>query len=648
MSADAMTLPKKEWPKIPGYELLSTMGSGTYGICFKAKQISLDRLIKIKFFDPLPHVTKTQEALERFAQEARIISKLEHPSIETYHNFEQSKDDSYYIVTEYFDGKSVKQLLCDNGIFNYQKALDIMIHVCVCIKYCHDKQVIHRDLKPSHIIMNNEGLVKIVDFGMAYDFEEKIRLISTSSSVGTVPYICPEQRKDPSHRDKRNDIYSIGIILYEMLVGNIPEIGSNYKLVSSISLDVDSNIDTIINNCLKPEKERYQTANALLEELQSLEFLQKQEEKHWEEQKRKTTKWAKNLADQKKHIDIQLKSVKKKIEEQNKTESKIWISTVKKHIAKLKLMVDDVNTTGYFKINQDWEEITERPSLQQGSEGPVIGQINLAENEHMKVRLCNLDPTHYIGNFIQPAIIWETVNATRSSKIMQELAFVITKTGEVEIYGGIPRRRYIKPPLIDEIYRQFLETKLLWAQYADEDTIKNILNALKSSNYFLRRGEGYDIIEKFVQKQVPLPERIISQLFQIIMDSGKKDDERKDALGLLQQGGQRNITGRLLDFWLSSVTQMSIGLSRQMANYFAASDESMDMIFHVLLSSEPINNRALPFLLSAVYTYEDRKKSFSEKELTGVRAILKKFSHSPSVIDILQNINEILLSKDAT
>lgn len=495
MEIDPMGLPIDKWPHIHGYQLLEQMGSGTYGIVFKAMQESLDRFVKIKYFFPLPHVKKTNEALERFAQEAKIIAKLEHPSIEVYHDFKKEHDGSYYIVTEYFDGKSVRKYLKHSGRYNFAEAINIIIKVCTSIRYCHDKGIIHRDLKPAHIIVGNEGMIKLVDFGVAYDFEEKVKLYSTSSGIGTIPYMCPEQFEDPTHRDKRNDIYSIGVILYEMLTGHIPKVAPAHKSVSDIIADTDPRIDKIIEKCLSEESHRYNTMNELLEACRSLEFVQQQKKMQLEEDRQKYLGWAEKMAKQKVYTELQMESVRRKIEMKKKDDDRIWLKGIKQHIEDLKQLVDALNKTKEFNLTDDWEEIKDRPSVHKGSGGPVIGQIKLSENEVLRVRLGFLDSGRYIGNFIQPGIIWETEHSKRGSGQMQERFFVIDSEGSLKIYGKVLLRYSKKKFKIQDAYLDFFERKFQYTASIDETTVQNILFSLCSANYLLRRDQGYELIE---------------------------------------------------------------------------------------------------------------------------------------------------------
>lgn len=203
--------------KIHNYEIIDKIGEGGMGAVFLGKDDLLDRKVAIKVLHA--RLLSDQNLLERFKSEARILSRFHHTNIASLYNFLQF-DDSYCMVMEYVDGVSLDDLLKKNHRLPADYAVSLISQALDGLRYAHNKGVIHRDLKLANLILSNEGTVKIMDFGIARAVGSS-RLTSTGRAIGTLDYMSPEQIKG-KEGDEKSDIYSLGIVLYELLTGDVP------------------------------------------------------------------------------------------------------------------------------------------------------------------------------------------------------------------------------------------------------------------------------------------------------------------------------------------------------------------------------------------------------------------------------------------
>ncbi|MBI3181370.1 MAG: serine/threonine protein kinase [Myxococcales bacterium] len=254
-------------PALPGYELIEVLGRGGMGEVWRARQVSLGREVAVKL---LPQkLARDPEFVARFEKEATALAALSHPNIIQIID-RGGAGDHYYFVMEYVEGRSLRDLI-SSGRPPPQDALGVVAQICRAIDYAHEKHIIHRDLKPENILLDERGHVKVADFGLAgiRGPQSKLELTATSVAMGTVNYMAPEQRKDAKHVDGRADLYSLGVILYELLAGEVP-IG-RFKLPSEKVPGLDSRLDAIVARALEADPEaRYQRASeigAALEEV---------------------------------------------------------------------------------------------------------------------------------------------------------------------------------------------------------------------------------------------------------------------------------------------------------------------------------------------------------------------------------------------
>lgn len=242
-------------PLFPQLEIIELVGQGGMGAVYKARQPGLDRLVALKI---LPRRDDAAFA-ERFTREARALARLSHPGIVTVHDFGQA-DGLYYFVMEFVEGVNLRQAE-RAGTLTPAEALAIVPQICAALQFAHDAGVVHRDIKPENILLDAKGRVKIADFGLA-----KLRgsdgpnpLTHTNQVMGTIHYMAPEQWEKPAAVDHRADIYSLGVVFYELLTGELPL--GRFPLPSE-KVQIDVRLDDVVLRTLEKEPDRrYQHAS---------------------------------------------------------------------------------------------------------------------------------------------------------------------------------------------------------------------------------------------------------------------------------------------------------------------------------------------------------------------------------------------------
>ena len=237
----------------PEYEVLEVIGQGGMGVVFKARQPRLDRLVAVKI---LPPALAAQPGFaERFSREARALARLAHPHIVAVYDFGE-RAGFYYLTMEYVNGVNLRQAMCA-GVTPVQ-ALALVPRICEALQIAHDRGVLHRDIKPENILLDTAGTPKLADFGIAkFSGEEAARtnLTATGAALGTAAYMAPEQVEKPATVDHRADIYSLGVVLYEMLTGELPL--GRFAAPSEKS-SVNRGVDEVVMRSLEKERERRQ------------------------------------------------------------------------------------------------------------------------------------------------------------------------------------------------------------------------------------------------------------------------------------------------------------------------------------------------------------------------------------------------------
>jgi serine/threonine protein kinase len=255
------------------YQIASLLGAGGMGEVYLAEDTELGRKIAIKLLPA--EFTKDKERLRRFRQEARAASALNHPNILTIHQISQIEG-RHFIATEFVDGQTLRQRMKRSAL-SRAEAVDIAAQVASALAAAHEAGIVHRDIKPENIMLRLDGYVKVLDFGLAKLTEQHERApnaqVATSSDVssglvmGTVKYMSPEQARG-EQVDPRSDIFSFGVVLYEMLSGRAPFAGETTReLIAAIQrkeppplTDTPDEMQRLVSKALRKNKEeRYQT-----------------------------------------------------------------------------------------------------------------------------------------------------------------------------------------------------------------------------------------------------------------------------------------------------------------------------------------------------------------------------------------------------
>lgn len=249
----------------PMVEMIEVLGHGGMGAVYKVRQKRLDRLAALKIVRP--DVASDPAFTARFDREARTLARLNHPNIVGVYDFGDvpaptisgpSSQKLYYFLMEYVDGVNLRQLIESRQV-SPEQALSIVSQVCDALQYAHDSGVVHRDIKPENILLDEAGRVKIADFGLAKLGAEvdDIQLTCTNQVLGTVRYMAPEQMQGSGSVDHRADIYSLGVVLYEMLTGETP-IGVFAPPSKRVPIDV--RLDEVVMKSLASDPDhRYQS-----------------------------------------------------------------------------------------------------------------------------------------------------------------------------------------------------------------------------------------------------------------------------------------------------------------------------------------------------------------------------------------------------
>ncbi|HEV3203693.1 MAG TPA: serine/threonine-protein kinase [Gemmataceae bacterium] len=234
--------------QIPGYQLLEKLGQGSMGIVFKARQLSIDRLVAIKVLQP--RLATNPKDLERFLREAHLVARLSH------NNIVQAIDAGstgkvHYFVMEYIEGTTIDQELRAGKVYDEREGLEIIIQIAQALDHAHRRQLIHRDIKPANIILTKDGIAKLADLGLARQaVGDAMALEEKNLVVGTPFYIAPEQVHGGQDIDPRADIYSLGATLYHMVTGQPPFPGTQVNAVLEAHLNRELTPPDHINTAL--------------------------------------------------------------------------------------------------------------------------------------------------------------------------------------------------------------------------------------------------------------------------------------------------------------------------------------------------------------------------------------------------------------
>lgn len=255
-----------------GYEIGGVLGRGAMGTVYRGKQLSLDRPVAIKVMSS--DLVSQPEFVLRFKREAAALAALSHTNVVTIID-QGNVDEHWYFVMEYVDGPTMRRTLSQRTL-RMSQALDLAVQIGRGLDYAHSKGVVHRDLKPENVLLADDGsssfVAKICDFGLAdilYSDRSFVNLTGSRISMGTVNYMAPEQRQDAGRVDQRADVFSFGVLLYEMFTGELP-IG-RYADPSKRNKSLDKRLDGAIMRALEPDaRRRYPRVREIVEVLEAV------------------------------------------------------------------------------------------------------------------------------------------------------------------------------------------------------------------------------------------------------------------------------------------------------------------------------------------------------------------------------------------
>ena len=260
------------------YELLQCVGEGGMSFVYKARCRKLNRFVAVKILKD--EFKNNEEIVRRFKKEATAIANLSNPNVVNVLDV-GTQDDINYIVMEYVEGKTLKDIIKEKGALPYEIAISIGIKVAKALECAHKSGIIHRDVKPQNILVTEEGVVKVTDFGIAKSMDSST-IAHTNSVMGSAHYFSPEQAKG-TYTDYRTDLYSLGIVLYEMVTGVVPFNGDSPVTVAVKHIqekaippkNINQNIPNSLNDLIMKAMEkdpvnRYQTAKEIIGDLEKI------------------------------------------------------------------------------------------------------------------------------------------------------------------------------------------------------------------------------------------------------------------------------------------------------------------------------------------------------------------------------------------
>ena len=266
------------------YEIIEKIGEGGMAVVYKAKDRLLNRYVAIKILRP--EFVKDEQFVENFRKESQAAAGLSHPNIVNVYDVGK-EGNIHFIVMELIDGKPLSQVIDEKGRLDYKEAISIARQVASALSLAHKNQIIHRDVKPHNILITSTGTAKLADFGIARAVSKASIAEGSEKIMGSVHYFSPEQARG-AYVDERSDIYSLVIVLYEMLTGKVPFDGDNpisialmhindpMPSVSSQVPGIPPQLEKVIEKATdKYQSNRYKTADEMIEDLDNIDFITK-------------------------------------------------------------------------------------------------------------------------------------------------------------------------------------------------------------------------------------------------------------------------------------------------------------------------------------------------------------------------------------
>ncbi len=266
------------------YELIEKIGEGGMAVVYKGKDRLLNRYVAIKILRP--EYTKDEQFIESFKRESQASARLSHPNIVGVYDVGK-EGNIHFIVMELIDGKVLSEVIKEKGRIEYKEAISIIRQVASALSLAHKNQIIHRDIKPHNILITSTGVAKLADFGIAKAVSAATIVGGSSKIMGSVHYFSPEQARG-AYVDERSDIYSLGVVLYEMLTGHVPFDGDNPVSIALMHINdpippltkevpaIPPQLEKIVNKATeKYQSNRYKDVDEMIRDLDDIEFITK-------------------------------------------------------------------------------------------------------------------------------------------------------------------------------------------------------------------------------------------------------------------------------------------------------------------------------------------------------------------------------------
>ncbi len=260
--------PQELAAQFPHLDIIEHLGQGGMGAVYRARQKHLDRLVALKILPP--EVGQEAAFAERFTREARSLARLNHPYIVTVYDFGRTVEGLYFFIMEFVEGTDLRHVI-QAAKLSPREALAIVPQICEALQFAHDEGIVHRDIKPENILLDKKGRVKIADFGLAKILDSPATVYTLTQAgqrMGTPHYMAPEQIEHPDQVDHRADIFSLGVVFYEMLTNELP-IGRFAPPSQKVKVDV--RLDEVVLHALEKEPDRrYQYASEVRDDVETI------------------------------------------------------------------------------------------------------------------------------------------------------------------------------------------------------------------------------------------------------------------------------------------------------------------------------------------------------------------------------------------